>query len=412
MQLVERHLVQKNDPRFEIIDAAAFAAKNLYNQANYHIRQAFIHEGNYLPYAEIFHRVKGMDCYKALPAKVANSLLILLHKNWVSFFEALDAYKHNPSVFTGRPRLPKYKDKVKGRTILIYDKQALGKRQFKKTGKLIPSGLCIEIDTCVPEWWMLAQVRIVPRLDGYMMEVVYDQPEEQADVDKKLIAAIDPGVNVLAALTSNKPGFVPRLVSGKPLKSLNQNYNKQRAHLQSQLSHEDRFTCRHLDRLTTKRNRRVDNYLHTASRRIIDLLVEEGIGTLVIGKNVLWKQEVSMGKRNNQQFVQLPHARFIDQLVYKAKFVGITVVLQEESYTSKASFLDNDPIPTYRADQREQPVFSGKRIARSWYRAKDGTVLHADVNGSYNILRKSSSDPLQVGRGVAGAAVLPRRLAV
>ncbi|HEY4384285.1 MAG TPA: transposase, partial [Ktedonobacteraceae bacterium] len=120
MQLVERHLICSDDPRFAIIDAAAFASKNLYNQANYQIRQAFIHEGNYLPYAEIFHRVKQLDCYKALPAKVSNSILILLHKNWVAFFEALEAYKTAPSLFTGRPRLPKYKDKVKGRNLLIY----------------------------------------------------------------------------------------------------------------------------------------------------------------------------------------------------------------------------------------------------------------------------------------------------
>ena len=119
-----------------------------------------------------------------------------------------------------------------------------------------------------------------------------------------------------------------------------------------------------------------------------------------------------MGKRNNQQFVQLPHARFIDQLIYKAQLVGIQVILQEESYTSKASFLDSDPIPTYQADRAEQPVFSGKRIARSWYRASDGTIIHADINGSWNILRKSNSDLLQLGRGVAGTAVSPRRLAV
>ena len=201
-------------------------------------------------------------------------------------------------------------------------------------------------------------------------------------------------------------------MSGKPLKSLNQYYNKQRARHQQRLSHENRFTSRQLDQRTTKRNRRVDAYLHTASRRIIDVLVNEGIGTLVIGKNPLWKQEANMGSKNNQQFVQIPHARFIDQLTYKAKLVGIKVIIQEESYTSKASFLDLDLIPTYSANRPEKPVFSGKRIARSWYRASDGQVIHADINGSYNILRKSSSDPLQVGRGVAGAAVHPRRLAV
>jgi putative transposase len=127
----------------------------------------------------------------------------------------------------------------------------------------------------------------------------------------------------------------------------------------------------------------------------------------VIGKNPLWKQEANMGKRTNQQFVQIPHARFIDQLIYKAKLVGIEVILQEESYTSKASFLDNDPLPTYQADRVEKPMFSGTRIARSWYRAGDGTVLHADINGSYNILRKSSSDTRASGARSSGDRSFP-----
>ena len=412
MQLVERHLIRNDDPRFAPIDQAAFASKNLYNQANYQIRQSFIHEGHYLPYAEIFHRLKHHDCYRALPCKVSNSILIQLHKNWLSFFAAMEAYREDPTSFTGRPRLPGYKDKEKGRNILIYDKQALGKRAFKKTGKLVPSGLPLPIATNITDWEKMAQVRIVPRLDGYMVEVVYEQQEQPAPVDHTLIAALDLGVNVLAALTSSKPGFTPRLVTGKPIKSLNQHYNKRRAQHQSRLSHENRFTSPHLDRVTTKRNRRVDSYLHTASRRIIDLLVSEGIGMLIIGKNPLWKQEASMGKRNNQQFVQIPHARFIDQLAYKAKLVGIQVRIQEESYTSKASFLDADPIPTYQANRSEKPAFSGTRIARSWYRASDGQIIHADINGSFNILRKSSSDLLQLGRGVAGTAVRPRRPAV
>jgi putative transposase len=343
MQLVERHLVRKDQPEYASIDVAAFASKNLYNQANYQIRQAFIKEGKYLPYAEIFHRIKGMDCYQALPAKVANSILILLHHNWIAFFAALEAYKADPSRFTGRPRLPKYKDKVKGRNILIYDTQALGKRAFKKTGKLVPSGLPLEIATCITEWRQVAQVRIVPRLDGYMVEVVYDQQEEQAEVDKGLVAALDPGVTVLAALTSNKPGFVPRLVSGKPLKSLNQLYHKQRAAHQSRLSHEHRFTSPQLDRITTKRNRRVDSSLHTASRRIIDLLISEGIGTLVIGKNPLWKQEANLGKRTNQQFVQIPHARFIDQLTYKARLVGIQVMREARELYQQGEFSGQRP---------------------------------------------------------------------
>jgi len=124
MQLVERPLIRKDDPRFIMIDAAAFASKNLYNQANYQIRQAFLHEGKDLPSAEIFHRLNQHDCYRALPRKVSHSILIQLHNNWVGFFEALKAYQEDPSPFTGRPKLPTYKDKEKGRSILIYDKQA------------------------------------------------------------------------------------------------------------------------------------------------------------------------------------------------------------------------------------------------------------------------------------------------
>ncbi|GCE12412.1 RNA-guided endonuclease InsQ/TnpB family protein [Tengunoibacter tsumagoiensis] len=409
MQLVEQHFIHKSDARFAPIDAAAFASKNLYNQAMYQIRQAYIHERKYLPYAAVFHLVKQMDCYKALPAKVANSLLILIHKNWVSFFKAMETYLEDPSTFVGRPRIPGYKDKERGRMILIYDTQALGKRHFKKTGKLVPSGLPIEIDTCLTEWWHLDQVRIVPASGGYMIEVVYEQPEEQAAVTQEWIAALDPGVDILAALTSNKPGFQPLLVNGRPLKSENQGYNKHRAHLQGLLP-KNQHTSHQLTAMTTKRTRRVNAYLHTASRRIIDVLVEEGISTLVLGKNRLWKQEVMLGRKNNQQFVQIPHARFLDLLTYKAKQVGIQVVIQEESYTSKASFLDCDPIPVYDPKRTENPQFRGKREYRGLYRAQDGRRIQADVNGSYNILRKAF--PNSFGQGIVAPAVVARTVEI
>ncbi len=409
MKLAEQHLIRKTDRRFAVIDQASFASKNLYNQATYQIRQAFVHEGKYLPFAEIFHRIKHMECYQALPRKVSNAILIVIHQNWVAFFKANEAYKEDPSKFLGRPKIPGYKDKEKGRNILIYDKQALGKRAFKKIGKLIPSGLPIEIETKV-KWDAIDQVRIVPHLDGYMVEVVYQKAEEQAAVDPSLVAAIDLGVNALAAVTSTKPGFQPLLVNGRPLKSLNQHYNKQRARHQSHLARAKRFTSRQLDRITTKRNRRIHAYLHTASRRIINLLVQEGIGTLVVGKNPSWKQEVELGHKTNQEFVQIPHARFIDLLTYKAKLVGIQVVLQEESYTSKASFLDRDVIPTYDPKRTEKLRFSGKREQRGLYRASDGRRIHADVQGSYNILRKAF--PHSFGQGIVAPAVVPRRLAV
>jgi putative transposase len=220
---------------------------------------------------------------------------------------------------------------------------------------------------------------------------------------------------VLAALTSNKAGFVPRLVSGKPVKAINQLYNKQREHLQKQLARakEPRFTSHRLDRITTKRNRRVLQYLHTASRRVIDLLVEEGIGVLVLGKNPYWKTGVALGKKHNQEFVQIPHAKLLELLTYKAEAKGIQVLVTEESYTSKASFLDLDPLPVYDpaqgAEQEERPRFAGRRDGR-WYRVKGRAPIHADVNGSYNIGRNVF--PTAFRPGIAATAVRPRRLAV
>jgi putative transposase len=317
MQLVEQHLIRTTDPRYACIDQAAFASKNLYNQVTYQIRQAFIHEGTSLLYATIYHRVKHLECYQALPRKVSNSILILIDKNWKAFRKALDEWSEHPEKFTGRPNIPGYKHKEKGRNILIYDKQAIGKQAFKKTGKLVPSGLPIAIDTTIT-WKALDQVRIVPCTDGYVIEVVYQQAVAPAEVDPTLIASLDLGVDTLAACSSTKPGFQPMLINGRLLKSINQYYNKRRAHYQSRLTNANQFTSHRLDQITAKRNRRVHAYLHTASRRIIDHLVQEGIGTLVVGKNPLWKQQVNLGGKTNQTFVQIPHARLIEMLTYSA----------------------------------------------------------------------------------------------
>ncbi len=391
MRLVEQHCIGVHDPRYAAIDDAAFRSKNLYNAANYLVRQSFIHQGIYLNSAAIFHQIKTHEAYQALPRKVSNDVLRLLDKNWKAFFKAMKAYEEDPSKFLGRPKIPKYKEKD-GRNILIYDKQALSKTAIKK-GIIAPSQLEITLPT---KQTTIVQVRIVPRGNHYVVEVVYTREEQRASVDPTLVAAIDMGLDCLATLTSNKPGFPPRLVNGRPLKSINQHYNKQRAKLQSKLG--KRGTSQRLERFTTKRTRKINHYLHTQSRRLIDILVEEGIGTLVIGKNPEWKQEINIGKRNNQNFVSIPHARFIDMLTYKAKLGGIEVIIVEESHTSKCSFLDLEPI-------RHHEHYVGKRIKRGLFRASNGRRIHADVNGSLNILRKAI--PESFGQGIEDVAVRP-----
>jgi len=384
MQLVEQHMISKTDPRYAAIDRAAFASKNLYNAALYEIRQSFIHQDVYLFYNQMDKIMQKHEAYQALPRKVSQQVLKLLDKNWKAFFKALEAYREDSSKFLGRPKLPGYKDKMQGRNILVYTIQALSKPALA-CGIIKPSQLGIEIRTKRKD---IDQVRIVPRNGFYVVEVVYEQEKAQTKVDPALMASVDIGVNNLVALTSNKVGFIPHLVNGRPIKSVNQIYNKQREHLQKKMS-KNHYTSHELEKITNKRTRRIDHYMHATSRRVIDLLIAEGIGTLIIGKNPFWKQDPTMRRSDKQHFVQLPHARFIDMLSYKAKLVGIQVILQEESYTSQASFLDLDPIPTY-GNVESEPVFSGRRVKRGMYKTSDKRKINADVNGSYNIMRKAS----------------------
>jgi IS605 OrfB family transposase len=176
--------------------------------------------------------------------------------------------------------------------------------------------------------------------------------------------------------------------------------------LQSQLTG-NRKTSPRIQRLTRCRNQKIDNYLHHTSRLIIDILTVKQIGTLVIGKNAQWKTEIDLGKPTNQNFVSIPHARLIEMLEYKARLVGITVILPEESYTSRANFLGLDPIPVYRKIDKD-PVFTGKRIKRGLYKTSVGQLINSDVNAAYNILRKAI--PNAFSNGIGSCVVQPRRV--
>lgn len=398
MRLVERHVIDSNNSIFAEIDAAAFASKNLYNAANYVMRQAYINSGVILDMPTLYAEAKSFDAYCGLPRKVSNDVLRQLLRDWKSFREARKEFSVNPSKFLGRPKLPHYKHKTDGRNLLTYDIQAISKPLLKiKQVKL--SGLSFIVKSKQSD---IDQVRIVPKKTHYVIEVVYTTEVKQADLDYTLIAGMDLGLNNLAVIASNKPGFQPVVVNGRPIKSINQFYNKRKAELQSKLN-DNRYSSKRIERMTDLRTRRVDHYLHTASKRIIDLLVANRIGLLVIGKNNGWKQEIGIGKRNNQNFVSIPHARFIDMLTYKAQMVGINVVTTEESHTSKCSFLDNEPICHHDA-------YAGRRIKRGMFRSATGKLINADLNGAYNIIRKVA--PGAFAKGVEDVAVHPMALAI
>lgn len=398
MRLVEKHIIDKHHAFYAECNRLCFLSKNLFNYANYLIRQSFIFEGKYLNYNAIQKLCQGTIDYLALPAKVSQQTLMRLHESWVSFFEASKEYALVQEKFLGRPKLPQYKHKTDGRFIVTYTSQAISKQGLKK-GVVHLSKTDIFFTTQVRK---IQQVRIVPKLCHYVIEVVYEVQPKESQSDNQAIAAIDIGVNNLATLTANVKGFQPLIVNGKPLKSANAYYNKKKAFLQS-LVRGERQTSNKIKQLTHKRNCKVDNYLHNASRFIINHLVANRIGTLGIGKNDGWKQDINIGKRNNQNFVSIPHARFIEMLAYKAELAGIQIVITEESYTSKCSFLDREAICKHEK-------YKGKRIKRGLFRASDGRIINADVNGSLNIIRKAFGNEVFGSDSIQGLVVSPVRM--
>ncbi|NES80059.1 MAG: IS200/IS605 family element transposase accessory protein TnpB [Moorea sp. SIO2B7] len=403
MLLAERHIIKKGHPFWAEIDNLSWQSKNLYNSANYLIRQNFIYGHGYLSYNQMASLMKETEQYKALPAKISQQVLRGLERNWKSFFEATDEFKNEPSKFRGKPKIPGYKDKKKGRNLLVYTIQATSKVARRK-GIIKLSGTSIEFPTLVAD--RIAEVRIVPKCDCYVIEVIYEEKEQLLTPNEK-IAAMDLGIDNLMAVTSNQLDFTPLLINGRPLKSLNQFYNQRRAKLQSLLKG-NRQSSQRLSRLTRCRNQKIDNYLHRASRYLVNLLVDQEITTLVIGKNDGWKQEVNLGKVNNQKFVTIPHGRLIDMIIYKCQLVGIKVIIQEESYTSASNFLNLDPLPVY-GQITKRPIFSGKRIKRGLYRTDKGVLVQSDVIGSYNILRKAFPNAF-TRYGIERCVVHPRRI--
>lgn len=399
MKLVEKHLIKSSKFMYSEIDNLAFLSKNLFNCAVYQCRQAFF-EGKPVPnFNQLYHLLKkGVD-YKALPAKVSQLVIKQVVKSFKSYFAAFKAYQKDSSKFKAKPKLPRYKHKIKGRNVLTYNYQAVSKRGLKQ-GLIQPSGTKLSIPTMQE---IINEVRIIPKGGSYVVEVVYEAKEiETKKQNHTRVAGIDIGINNLACVTSNLIDFQPFIVCGKALKSANRYYNKTKARLQSLLP-ENQYSSSRIQKLIQKRNSKVDYYLHTASRYIVNRLLENKITLLVIGKNDNWKQKVNLGKKTNQKFTAIPHATFINQLIYKCQLAGIKVITVGEAYTSKCSFLDLEPI-------KKQITYLGKRIRRGLFKSASGRVMSADQNGSLNIIRNAVGDSLFIGQPIMRLVVSPVRI--
>ena len=376
MYLVERHIIKPTNPLFKELDNVCFLSKNLYNKALYLVRQHYFSTKKYLDYYKV-NRVlvdsKDTDYYAVGNTKVANQTLRLLDRNFKSFFSLVKKKKNKD--YDKPVRIPRYLDK-QGRYTTIFEKQAISKKFLEKgLIKLANISNVVKTKVTIDN---IVEVRVLPRTNHYILEVVYEKKEKQLLPNNGRYAAIDLGLNNLATVSSNVEK--PFIINGRPLKSINQRWNKHVANLQSNLKN-NRKSSKQLTLVTEKRNNRIKDYLHKSSRKIVNFLVSNRISTLVIGYNEEWKQNISIGKVNNQSFVTIPFLTFVHQLEYKCKLEGINVVLTEESYTSKCSFLDNEPL-------QKKDSYLGKRISRGLFKTSTNKLINADLNGSFNILRK------------------------
>lgn len=387
MNVVESHIIKPSHKDYKELDNLLFLSKNLYNTGLYEVRQHFFKakedssiKYKYLNYYALNTLLKGREDenYRALPANTSQEVLKLINQNFCSFFKTLSMKRER--LMTNKVSIPKYLDSIKGRQVLIYNQMTIGKVLLKKGIIQLPKTK-IQIKTKHPE--SLRQVRIVPKNGFIIIEVIYEVQERELLKDNSRYLSIDLGINNLATCSSNV--IEPFIIDGRRIKSINQFYNKHKAELQNSLRGNKR-TSKRIKHLTNKRNFKILNYLHKASKFIVNQAVLHSLNTIVIGYNKGWKQETNLGKKTNQNFVQIPFEKLVQLISYKAKLQGIQVFLQEESYTSQVSFLEGDCIPTFKKDDSKKNP-SGKRIKRGLYSSPKG-LLNADVNGSLNILRK------------------------
>ena len=401
MKLVERHIIKPNNQYFAGLLEMAHFSKNLYNQANYFIRQGFIENHKWLRYSDVDKLCKSLvehNDYRTLPsAQVAQQILRLLDKNWVSFFRAIKDWKAHPFKYLGRPKLPKYLAK-NGYNVLIFTNQTC---KLKENTIYFPKSMKgFTIQTKIREnlrFEKFNQVRIVPRRSYLLVEVIY----EVSDVKKKNNdnwMSIDIGLDNLATITSNR--FNSVIIDGKGLKSMNQYYNSKKSFLQREAK-----KCNHLDwthnleKLTVKRNFKIDDYMHKASKIVVGLAEMYDVSKIVIGHNKNQKQRSKL-----KNFVQVPYDNFIRKITYKAQLQGIEVISHEESYTSGTSFLDKE-------ESVKENYNIHRRLKRGLFKSNSGKLINADVNVSLQIAKKVSCD-VDLDQQVEGFVFNPVKICI
>ena len=389
-----KHLSKKE---FRNLKYLCHIAKNLKNQAIYNVRQHYFNNKKYLSYSENYKMLKNSENYKKLNSNMAQQILKEVDESFKSFFALLKLAKNGQ--YNGKIKLPNYLDKDGFTTLVIgfvrlKDDMLIVpySNSFRKTHKEIAIKL-----PPVLKGKKIKEIRIIPKQHSRYFEIqyIYEVEEVQRELNKENALGIDLGIdNLCTCVTNTGASFI---IDGRKLKSTNQYYNKINAKLQSIKDKQkiERTTLRQ-KRITRKRNNRINDYLSKAARTIVNYCLNNDIGKLVLGYNEDFQRKSNIGSINNQNFVNIPYGKLRDKLIYLCKLYGIEFKLQEESYTSKASFFDGDEIPIYDKENLQEYIFSGKRIKRGLYQTSTGKLINADCNGALNILRKSKVVDLSV----------------
>ena len=386
---VRKLQVKKGSQAEKELDHKLFLSKNLSNTCIYIQRNKFFTKRDcqdpklksemksFLTFVELIKMLQDSNQadYRALPSIVAQQVCIQVCDEFISFFKKLK--KGDKTA-----RIPKYKDKVKGRNKLSYPKNAISTKELKKgyikltginTKFKIPDGI---------DYKDIQRVDIVKKSSHIEVIIMYKVPKVELKEKNNRYMGVDIGLNNLITVASNVKGITPIIFDGRPIKAINQFYNKYVSELQSKLTKKgkEKYTSNKTRSITRNRYNKITDYFHKISTYLINQAVSNGITAIFIGLNKEWKQEIKLGK-NNQKFVEIPFEILIDMITYKAKDKGIDVITTEESYTSKCSFFDNEEMCHH--DQ-----YQGKRIKRGLFRTSDRKTINSDVNGALNIIRK------------------------
>ena len=373
MYQVERHVIKDN--RYEEI---CHKSGLLYNYCLYAFRQG-VFTGNYIKEYELSTKLGKENQYdfRNLPCHVSRNVIKQVSENIKSWIRAKKEYEKHPDKFQRRPKLPDYKNGKK-LNIVVFDELSC---RIKEDGCVhFVKNIIKPIRTKVkPD--ELIQIRIIPEATCFIVEIVYERKETDLGLDKDNFLSIDLGLNNLCACVSNVvESFI---INGKIAKSVNQWYNKKKAKLMSFVG--NKGTSNKIKRITLLRNCWIEDKLHKISRYIVNFCRSNNIGTIIIGLNKEWKNEINIGKRNNQHFVSIPHSKLINKIVYKAKLLGINVIIHEESYTSKIDHLAFEPL-------KKQESYLGKRKKRGLFQSSIGKLINSDINGAIGIARKVIGD--------------------